>query len=215
MSTDLEQQLKAAFKEELGTCVTQMEAALTQAQECPPEKLPEIFTQIFHFSHLLKGAARAVGYTVIESITGRMETLFYRLQSGAVMEIDGLDELVRGCIAYLAHSVDDTPPPPEKGKQLIQGLDKFLNQQAPTEAVPDELRREIAQTFFVESEESLTALRRLFTENEAVASGAALPQEDIEDAFRKAHTLKGGARASSSITGWRTRPTHSKRSCRS
>ncbi len=193
--SDLEAKLRVAFKEELASCVAQMEAALNQAQECPPEKLPEVFTQIFHFSHLLKGASRAVGATVIESITGRMETLFYRLQSGAVMEIDGLDTLVRGCIAYLSHTMDDTAPSPEQGKTLVQGLDKFLNQETPSEAVPDELRREIAQTFFIESEEALTLFRRLFTENEAVLSGSAsVAQEDIEDAFRKAHTLKGGAR---------------------
>lgn len=192
--SDLEAKLRAAFREELAQGVQQLNAALTLAGESDGEKLPEIFTQIFSISHQLKGASRAVGANHVEAITGRMETLFYRLQSGSVPNLDGLNELILACVDYLSHAADDTPPADSVPKGIVESLEKFLNQETPTEAVPDQLRLEIAQTFFIEANEHLHHLRTLFTSPDAEGAPRAVGQEEIEDAFRKAHTMKGGAR---------------------
>ncbi len=84
MDNDFHQRLLATFRVEAKEHLTALSTALIELENTPGAKHDELFELIFREAHSLKGAARAVNMTGIESLSHALEGVFAacRLQAG-------------------------------------------------------------------------------------------------------------------------------------
>ena len=80
---DIRQELLSIFAAEHGEHVSRMRALLDSAAEDPAAVPASIHNELLRSAHTLKGAARAAGVAVVESLAHRMENLFGRAREGA------------------------------------------------------------------------------------------------------------------------------------
>lgn len=113
--------LRATFRVEAAEHIDAMTSGLGSLQE-NPENLAEIVEHIFREAHSLKGAARAVNMTQIESACQSLESLFSDMKSGRVTpsvqilgriqeSIDDIAGLLREDGAPIRSHEIETPPP--------------------------------------------------------------------------------------------------------
>lgn len=189
---DLRQRLIAAFREEQREYVDGIRAILGKLGRAPPNVAPAELEEAFRLAHCLKAAARVCDFRIVEAIGQRIETLLTKVRRGETIGPDVLasaTELLAGVEA--ARALGDDAAAAEPAANLA-ALDRVLRSAAPAApAVKDELAPKLLAAFQVEHKEHLEEMRALLGN---VAPGGSIGAAQVDDMFRRAHSLKGAAR---------------------
>ncbi len=136
---DFLKKLLATFRVEADEHLKAMSAGLLELEKMPAgERQAEIVENIFRDAHSLKGAARAVNLTDIESVCQPLESVFSALKRKTLVPTPPLFDLLYQAIDVLSALL--APEAAETGKTgvaaLIVRLDGALRGAAPATAAP-------------------------------------------------------------------------------
>ena len=107
--------LLSAFRVEADEHIKNMTAGIIELEKnLPPQVKAEIVETVFREAHSLKGAARAVNRTDMESISGSLESVFSGLKQGGVILASPVFDTLHRAIDMLASTALS---PPEEGAQ--------------------------------------------------------------------------------------------------
>lgn len=96
---DFLKKLLATFKVEADEHLKAISAGLLELEKMPAgERQAEIIEQVFREAHSLKGAARAVNLTEIESVCHALESVFAALKNGQLADSQSLFDLLQEAI---------------------------------------------------------------------------------------------------------------------
>jgi len=170
----LQQRLLEAFRIERGDHLAFLREALAE----PEDQIDEIYRRV----HSLKGAARACGLADVEELAHPLESLIGRLRAGeATWSPEAL-----GALGGALDAIEDAGEP-DSAEALAAAkaeVERLLAARGPDDAMREELRA----AFEVERAEHLEHVRAILEE-------PAPAQTEVENAFRRVHSLKGAARA--------------------
>jgi two-component system, chemotaxis family, sensor kinase CheA len=125
--------LLSTFKVEAEEHVRTLSSSLIELEhDAPAERRAEIVEAVFREAHSFKGAARAVGVTVIETVCQALESVFAALKSAKLGYSQTLFDVLHDAVDALgrfAGSVGSQPPDSEKGStsKLLRRLDAVLS----------------------------------------------------------------------------------------
>jgi two-component system chemotaxis sensor kinase CheA len=192
--TDLRARLLAAFQVEHQEQLEAIRSLLTRIEEgsAAPADLEEVFRQ----AHSFRAAARACDFRTVEELGRRLEAFFSGLRRGApppgreaLAAVRAALDAVEGWAAGLAEG-RDVPEP----AGAVTALERALASGGGAKTRPAEagdLDARVLAAFQVEHKEHLEAIRAFLAQAEA---GGAPPAGAVDEAFRRAHSLKGAAR---------------------
>ncbi|MBI4662182.1 MAG: hybrid sensor histidine kinase/response regulator [Verrucomicrobia bacterium] len=129
-SDQLLKRLKAAFKVEAEEHCQALSTGLLQLEKAPPDQQPPIIEAIFREAHSLKGAARAVSLSAVESVCQQLESLFAQWKRRPAACTAGVcDTLHRAidAVRTLSSACDAPQPGIEPGflSTLLQEINSF------------------------------------------------------------------------------------------
>jgi two-component system chemotaxis sensor kinase CheA len=189
---ELQSRLIAAFRDEQRDYLEGIRAVLLKLGRAPENVAMADLDEAFRLAHSLKAAARVCDFHTVETIGQRVEALFTRARSGNAPAPGLLTvfEQALGAIECWAAALaeDDAAPEPVES---LRALDRELTHAAPTTAAMDELAPKILAAFQVEHAEHLEEIRKILA---GVAVGSMWSVDQIDEVFRRAHSLKGAAR---------------------
>lgn len=124
--------LIATFRVEADEHVRAMSAGITELQQSPAGDLQaETVEHMFREAHSLKGAARAVNFTGIESVCQSIENVFARLKDGSLSFSSPLSDLMLEAVDDLTRLLSsDTAGMAGAGDQAITKLTRRLDDAA-------------------------------------------------------------------------------------
>jgi two-component system chemotaxis sensor kinase CheA len=193
--TELHARLRAAFQAEHKEYLQGIRALLTKLEADSAAVSAAELDEVYRQAHSLRAAARVCDFTTVEAIGQRLETLFTRLRKGELRPGRGMIDAVRtvlGAVEAWARGLEEGNPPAEPGFTLTE-LDRLLSGSAakPAVTLPDALAPKLLAAFQIEHKEHLEGIRSFLAEIEESGTVAG-PR--IDEAFRRAHSLKGAAR---------------------
>ena len=193
---DLRTRLLAAFRAEHREYLDGLRGLIADIERAGGSAAPEALEELFRLAHSLKAAARACDLPALESIGQRLEAIFGRLRNGALKSGPELFGPVRGLLNALEDAgmaVADGRDP-QVPKAPLDAIDRLLSNpaaRAPASAGPSDLNRKLMAAFQVELQEHLEGIRTILA---SLGKGDLLSPADVDEAFRRAHTLKGASR---------------------
>ena len=103
---ELLKKLREAFRAEAGERLASMSSGLLELEKIPdPDKLPPILEVVFREAHSLKGAARSVNLTDIETLCQAMEGVFAAMKRDEISLSEGLFDLLHQCVRAVEDSL--------------------------------------------------------------------------------------------------------------
>lgn len=193
LSEDIRQQLINSFKVEQTEHIQRINQGLLALEKDPGRaNRPAILEEIFREVHSLKGAARAVGMTIIESLSHGMEELLLQAKEGRLTFTGELFDLLYqtlDMIEFVMAQVEaGDPTPPTRGLMLLarlnevaQGAAQNLGGQADTKVKRKAKRQQV--------EEPLLAPAPLASEPQAVSASSSSADETIRVSVNKLDAL--------------------------
>jgi two-component system, chemotaxis family, sensor kinase CheA len=196
--TELRQRLIAAFCDEQREYLEGIRAVLGRLERAPDGVAAAELDEAFRLAHCLKAAARVCDFRTVETIGQRIETFFAAARKGAVAGRGALDavEQALAAVERWGHALADNPAIAQPADAL-EALDRTMATPAPPAGDADDLAPKLLAAFQVEHKEHLEEIRTILA---GVAAGEAIGAPQVDEAFRRAHSLKGAAR----IAGLRT-----------
>ncbi len=158
----------------------------------------KLIQTIFRILHTLKGNARALGFSDMETLVHRIEDLFRKAQNSDFTITSEAIDIVFEALDLIQQIVSDVKER-HKGtyhiETLLEKLDSVINPKPKTTDVEhleiEEDLQEIVDGFVIESEEFIEQLDNDLVSLDKNHEESAL----VENIFRTLHTLKGNARA--------------------
>jgi two-component system chemotaxis sensor kinase CheA len=192
---DLRQRLIAAFRDEQREYVRGIRAILDKLRSAAHAVPAAELEEAFRMAHCLKAAARVCNFRTVETIGQRIEVVLATARKGQPTSPELLVavETALAAIERWAQALADDPAAPEPANGL-QALDRLLGMTPRSDSAKpaaDELTPKLLAAFQVEHREHLEQIRTILAH---VATGRVLGATQLEDAFRRAHSLKGAAR---------------------
>lgn len=188
--TPLRDRLVAAFRDEAREYLGGMRDALARLGGPTPVDPGEAFRQ----AHSLRAAARACDFTAVENVGQRLEGFFDRLRKGGYRPAPGAVGAARAVIDALdAWTETLTGGATAEPQVPLAALDAALEAPptpAPAPKAPDDLTAKLRAAFEIEHREHLEGIRGIL----ATLDSGPLAPGFIDEAFRRAHSLKGAAR---------------------
>ena len=160
LSEQIRQQLIDSFKTEQQEHIQKINAGLLALEKNPPTAVEQqaILKEIFREAHSLKGAARAVGFTSIESLGHALESLLLSAKEGRLSFAPELFDLLYqtlDAIEIVMTQVEaGTSTPPAKVVALLARLEEITTE-AETKGRGDEEARGSEGAGEPESEEEM------------------------------------------------------------
>ena len=213
--TDIRTKLLAAFQVEHKEHVDQIRSLLGRADKeaIPPSDLEEIFRR----AHSLRAAARACDFRLVEAIGQRLERIFAHVRKGDLRLEKEIVETIAGVLDAvedwgIALAVDNAAQEPRRALEVLDRLPigglkgdsvpapavmparKPNPSAAPAVASPageQGLSARLLAAFQVEHKEHLEGIRIILAE---IERGGDTHGGGVDEAFRRAHSLKGAAR---------------------
>src|SRR5712691_1617349 len=198
-------QLRATFKVEAGEHLQTIAAGLLELEKTPaPDSQRKIVESVFRATHSLKGAARAVDFTEIESQCQSLEDVFasWKRKESAPSPT-ALDTLHRALDTITATLAATSAPPAKPRHEIVPPSPPAAERIAPEETVRVAVAKLEAQ--LLESEEMITAkltagqraadLRKLAGEFEAWRKAWATAEPDA----RRLRQPRDGAPSSAGL----------------
>lgn len=191
--TPLRDRLVAAFRDEAREYLGGMRDALARLGGATPADPGEAFRQ----AHSLRAAARACDFATVEGVGQRLESLFDRIRRGGYRPTPDAVGAARGVIDALDTWAETLTGGATAEPQVpLAALDAALAAPAaPTALAPapkpaDDLTAKLRAAFEIEHREHLEGIRGVL----ATLDAGPLAPGLIDEAFRRAHSLKGAAR---------------------
>jgi two-component system chemotaxis sensor kinase CheA len=151
--------------------------------------------ELFRRAHSLKAAARVCDFPTVEAIGQRLETVFSRMRGAPTPGREVLELVKKALEAVedwgLALAQQREGPEPGHALEALEGL---LKGGTPVQVKPardDDLEAKLREAFQAESKEHLEGIRAILA---AMERGGIPTRAALEEAFRRAHTLKGASR---------------------
>lgn len=142
MDMDFQKRLLATFRDETNERLAAISAGLIELEKsAEPEKRSAILEAVFREAHSLKGAARAVNMTGIESLCHALEGVFSGLQRRKIAPSPDLFDLLHRSTDVIekqfqpGESGTDTPDKPQVG-EFVARLEQALKDQSPASPSP-------------------------------------------------------------------------------
>jgi len=124
---DFLKKLLATFKVEADEHLKAISAGLLELEKMPAgERQAEIIEQVFREAHSLKGAARAVNLTEIESVCHALESVFAALKNGQLTDSQSLFDLLQEAIDAVG-ALLSTEGTAASGPAIAAALTRRLN----------------------------------------------------------------------------------------
>jgi two-component system chemotaxis sensor kinase CheA len=187
--SDLRARLLAAFQVEHKEQLEAIRGLLDKIESrvATAEDREEMFRQ----AHSLRAAARACDFGTVEALGRRLETLFAQVRKGARHPGKDVLDAVRQALSAIESwgtglAEERSPPEPV---HALTALERILDGPAPAEV--GDLDDRLLAAFQVEHREHLEGIRAVLA---AVEAGGSAPAGAVDEAFRRAHSLKGAAR---------------------
>ena len=151
---EFEKKLLATFRVEADEHIRAMSSRLVELEKSSPdEERASLVETIFREAHSLKGAARAVNASEIESICQSLESVFSVLKHKGLSFSAALFDVLHNCVDTIGTIVlsgegDRAPTQTSQTTELIQTLEKILKGALPpaTKAGSKETRKPPART---------------------------------------------------------------------
>jgi two-component system chemotaxis sensor kinase CheA len=191
--TDLRARLLDAFQVEHKEQLSAVRALLDRldADSATPADREELFRQV----HSFRAAARACDFPTVEALGKRLETLFSQVRKGTLRPSMDVLDAVRAALNAIekwAAKLAEGAQPPEPADALTALERALAGGAAPVAPAEDsDLDARVLAAFQVEHKEHLEGIRALLAQ---VESGTQPPTGAVDEAFRRAHSLKGAAR---------------------
>ena len=192
---DSNEKLAAAFQIECVEHLEAIRASLAKLDECGTTRADADLDDAFRRAHSLKGAARITGATVAEQLAHALESLFAHLKRDQFQ----VDQEIVCCIRMALDAIEDSAIGfANKAEPEIQHILEELHrlngsmQQPKRTTTFGELDRKLRAAFEEEYRGYLAGVRS-FIEKTREQEGR-LDAEELDEAFRCAHTLKAAAR---------------------
>lgn len=188
---ELRQRLIAAFCDEQREYLEGIRAVLGRLERAPAGVSAAELDEAFRLAHCLKAAARVCDFRTVESIGQRIETFFSTARKGGALARGafGAVEKALAAIEHWVQALADNPAAAQPADAL-QAIDRVLAPGTPP-VEGDELAPKLLAAFQVEHKEHLEEIRTILA---GVAAGGAIAPAQVDEVFRRAHSLKGAAR---------------------
>jgi two-component system chemotaxis sensor kinase CheA len=194
--SDLRDKLLSAFQVEHKEHLEGMRAILSRVEREGASLTGADLDEVFRRAHSLKAAARVCDFQSIDKLGQRLETLFSQVRKGTLhLSRDVLDavKVVLNAIEDWALGMAENRNPAEP-THALEAVERILSRE-PARQVPSAeasaLAPKLLAAFQVEHKEHLEGIRAILAE---VEQGGAVQGANIDEAFRRAHSLKGAAR---------------------
>ncbi len=211
---EIQKKVLAAFQKEHKNHLTTIRGFLA-AQKTGKHHSGTDMLDLKRCAHTLKGAARAAGLDFVQEAALGLEKLFGRMDGSDLGDdiSDAIHRILDGIEAYVANvATDPESKPPEdliavlnnclQGKSpkkapIVQATKPFAEKELETPALPafaneNDIKAKVFRAFQHEYRTHLEVIRRIL---DTMPPDSLPAQEEINRAFRSAHTLKGAARA--------------------
>jgi two-component system chemotaxis sensor kinase CheA len=196
---DINQQVLDAFqvehREHLEAIRALMEDLIHEDATRGESRLEEAFRR----AHSMKGGARICALKPVEILGHRLETLFARMHQGGlrfdrdvVRAVNMALDMTEDWMASLSNH--QTLPELDAALQAIDGVLASGPVTPPQSAPASEIAERLRAAFQVEHKEYVSGLRDLLAK--VANSPGDVGDEELSEAFRMAHSLKGAARVS-------------------
>jgi two-component system chemotaxis sensor kinase CheA len=125
---DLNQKLLAAFQAEHVEHLERIRSMLAKLDSASADRDGSELDEAFRCAHSLKGAARIIGLSVVESLAHRLESLFARIRASTV----ALDKETLGVVHLTLDSIEDAAAMSFRGEtselphRVVEELDRLL-----------------------------------------------------------------------------------------
>ena len=206
--SDIREQLFAAFQLECRGYLESIRATLDRAQRQGP-LTPEDLETTFRQAHSLKAAARVCDLEGIAKLSQQLESLFAQVRKGARHLSPDVNAAIHLALAAIEDAVagtaaGQTPAEPTAARQALEQILGAQGERSPASprsrasspkaplTGESELDARLLAAFQIEHKEHLESIRSLLARMEQ--QGGAPAREDLDEAFRRAHSLKGAAR---------------------
>lgn len=188
--TPLEEELRAAFRVEHAEYLAGLRGFLGRLGGPPGSVPPGDADEAFRMAHSLKAAARACDLDAVAEVGQRLEAFFGRLRKGTLHPGPDAVAAARAALDATEGWAEGRPDPP--AAELLAALDRVLTapEADPKPADPNDLTARLREAFRAEHREHLEGIRAALA---AVEAGDP-PAGWVNEAFRRAHSLKGAAR---------------------
>ena len=207
-------QLLDAFRADLREYLDGMRAALSKLDRGRDAVSPTELDEVYRQAHGLRAAARACDFTTVEQIGRRLEQFFGGVRKETLRPDPGALAAVRtvldatedwglslagngdpveepaAAVATLDRLLGSPAGPPVAGEKPVPPEPDVKKASPPRPDPKDDLKLKLRAAFQEEHKEHLGEMRSLLTG--AGADGLAAGQ--IDEVFRRAHSLKGAAR---------------------
>lgn len=199
--SDIRAKLLAAFVVEHKEYLEGIRAVLRKLDEAGGATRAEL-DEVFRLAHSLKAAARVCDLATTAAIGERLEAIFGQVRKGTLRLGNDSIRVIHtalGAIESWSSALEDQPHLREKvgeGEQaaVVATLDKVLNTSQPKASRPaatDDLTPKLLAAFQIEHKEHLEGIRTLLA---GIDNGGKVSSAHVDEAFRRAHSLKGAAR---------------------
>ena len=192
---DLRQRLIAAFRDEQRAYLDGLRAIVGKLGQAPASIAPAELEEAFRLAHSLKAAARVCDFRTVETIGQRIEAVLSKARRQEAIGPAALAAVAQAldAVAQWAQALANDTAAPEPTARL-QALDQAVAHTPTPGAAPaeaDELAPKLLAAFAVEYREHLEEMRTLLG---SVAADGGISPAQVDEAFRRAHSLKGAAR---------------------
>jgi len=157
------------------------------------------FNEALRLAHTMKAGARVCGLDGIQELAHRLETLFAHIRDRKVELVGAATTVVNSALDVIEDSMVSVGAgnrPADPGQALI-AIDRILNGRTsdpPKKGLRDGARQRVLAAFQSEQQEHLAGIRAILAKG--TQGDGNLSELDLDEVFRLAHTLKGGARIS-------------------
>ena len=192
--------LKAIFQTEAAEHIQAMSAGLIELEKSlTPERSAEVIEVVFREAHSLKGAARSVNLSDIESICHALETVFSVLKRQTIVLSPSLFDLLHQAVdtvGSLVSCADGEGTPTIRGtvreltQQLIQVATDGTLPERPDKAEPppETPSAEVASRLTASEEKTITS-RPLTEETPVLAGTVRIPTARLDSLFLQAEEM--------------------------
>src|SRR6266851_920645 len=183
-----------AFEAEHKEHLVGIRGILAKAESGEPLTAADL-DEAFRRAHSLKAAARVCDLNEVEKLGRALESLFARLREGAFC----LNREVLDVVRLVLDSVEDggvclaEKQPVPQLRPALEAIERILEEEAKApEAAAEatDLDAKLLAAFHVEHREHLEGIRSILTK----VDGGTFTRDQLEEVFRRAHSLKGAAR---------------------
>jgi len=203
---DIAERLLAAFQDEHKQLLDGLRSVLGAMEAEARSPTEAELEEAFRLAHSLKSGARVCGLSVLETLGQRLESLFSHVKQGAIPldneAVRVIHLVAEGIEGWMAARMEtEIPADPSEATAAIEALVPSAPQPEPepeqskikNQKSKIDLDSRVLAAFQAEHREHLEGLRGILAAMET--GGGAVTTDSWDEAARRAHSLKGGARA--------------------